>query len=165
MDLTYTKMEKPFVPQGLLQSFASEKYTDTWSPNYRMANHLSTPNVLPSIAHTAAPSWAIDENSSEDMGATTFVDDFDDKMDEDPIEELKMEVSNLVQAISVGKCPAMERALGMEAAHRLLSRLKELREENERLAGLATGSKAAELEVELTLLLQENQELQRHVRQ
>lgn len=155
-------MDKPFIPQGLLQSLATEKYNDPWKPTHRMAHHPSTANSLASsLANVTAPSWAIDENSSEDMGATTFVDEFDDKMDQDPTQELKMELENLVQAISIGKCPTMERAAGMEASHRLLVRLKELREENERLARLATGSKVSEMEVEIDLLVQENEELHR----
>lgn len=90
---------------------------------------------------------------------------------EDVISGLKLQIETLVTAIMVTSegntnspaYKALQGADAIEVAHRIMCRLRLLREENIRLAQLSNGVMAASLEAEVADLREENSSLKRQI--
>ncbi len=106
------------------------------------------------------------ENSSpKSLTDSSSVYDLSQKLEEKEatVRELKLQVEALMTAIALGKTSEVGSMDGAELVHRMLTRLKSLRSENERLMALASHNHAARLEIELDLLKQENSALRKQL--
>lgn len=123
---------------------------------------------LPSQNATAAQWIAPSDNSSpKSLNSLDSSYELAQKLEEKEamVSDLKLQVEALMTAITLGGTPEVGSMDGAELAHRILTRIKSLRSENERLMTLASHNHAARLEVELDQLKQENATLRKQLSQ
>lgn len=117
--------------------------------------------------NTTAMQWVgPSENSSpKSLTDSSSIYDLSQKLEEKEaiVRELKLQIEALMTAIALGKTSEVGSMDGAELVHRMLTRLKSLRSENERLMALASHNHAARLEIELDLLKQENSALRKQL--
>lgn len=84
------------------------------------------------------------------------------------VSSLKEQIDVLITAIMMSSQPSTAISKGIDAvavSHRVMTRIEKLREENNRLADLASGMRTAELEAQNTRLTCENAELKAQLAQ
>lgn len=124
-------------------------------------NNHSTPSVDTYSSYSPQQ----DDYTLDGLMCDTSVDS-----SEEIIADLKLQVEALTTALTLTsdkplpfQSAFMQGSSGLEIAHRIMSRLKALREENAHLAAIANGTRAAREEAEKLALVKENAELKAHL--
>lgn len=148
--------------------------------SYRAPTVLSTPTPTPerktgfqlNFGMRSEPSLEISRSYSpqDDYSLETLMADASQDSSSEVIADLKLQVEALTTALMLTsdkplprQSAFMQGSTGLEIAHRVMARLKALREENTRLAEIANGTNAAREEAEKLALLKENAELKAHL--